>query len=135
MRINSPTTNGTLSNLTQQKTASVILRNAPRLASSTPPRRHCEPPLGGVAIHLAQQDLKQAKRFFLEKEAKTSIRKALARTQSATRLINALLNKRYYLGTIWRAVGWVQPIAWHMMGCTRPADRNPALGPRGKVRH
>jgi hypothetical protein len=40
------------------------------------PRRHCEPPLGGVAIHPAQQDLKQAKRFFLKKEAKTSILKA-----------------------------------------------------------
>jgi hypothetical protein len=32
--------------------------------------------LSGVAIHLAQQDLKQAKHFFLKKEAKTSIHKA-----------------------------------------------------------
>jgi hypothetical protein len=38
-------------------------------------RRYCDPPLSGVAIHLAQQNLKQAKRFFLEKEAKTSIHK------------------------------------------------------------
>jgi hypothetical protein len=46
------------------------------LFETAPKHRHCEPLSGGVAIHLAQKDQKQSKRFFLKKEAKTSILKA-----------------------------------------------------------
>jgi hypothetical protein len=62
----------------------------PARETPPPPRRHCEPPLGGVAIHLAQQNLKQAKHFFLEKEAKTFIRKTDGGTRRHLCIINAL---------------------------------------------
>jgi hypothetical protein len=52
-----------------------------------------------VAIHLAQQDLKQAKRFFLEKEAKTSIRKVDGGNGPPLRIINALPKNNYEYGT------------------------------------
>jgi hypothetical protein len=52
-----------------------------------------------VAIHLAQQDLKQAKRFFLEKEAKTFILKTNGGNALPLRIINALPQYHYYIVT------------------------------------
>ena len=62
--------------------------------------RHREPPSAAWRSSAVQRDETKPKRFFLEKEAKTSIHKTDSGNTRTNYLINALRQKHYQTGTI-----------------------------------